>query len=519
MTFKKIAFISFIVISLLGVFFRFYHITENQFIYYDEGMWLNQDRSFVTLVANNPPKNFSELTKILGISAKLSLFTAKSLWTFLSHLRALTVGAEGWYFTRLISAIFGTLTLGITYLFARRYYDSRRVGLLALTLLAILPSHIYYSRLGLQEAFSTFCFTAGLYLYLFPHKIRWQTFFSAFLFSLVFFSNYRMIIIPALVGVCQLLISIGSKEKFPIQKYVVNTLTFLVIIFGVGALHEGANTQITFSWMFRQAGLAKGDFQLLNIFAYPYYLFRLESIFFGFLFFGNIYLCIQRQWHKIMPFALSCFMMALFSLSQEQGVRYLCAMMPLMVMAVAGLIIHLYENNKNLIFQCSVMAVTILMFSIQLFKSNEIIHFSSDYEPAMQMLLDENKNVKVLSTQHMIQKLYTSNEKNVAAAPHDMKYLFAYYSKGYRYLIIDPQAYISYTADNKHFTLQLKNYLELVTQKIQPIKEYAHFSPALLERFVLEHNDDLRKSLDFLKVNKDGRLGRLRVYDLGHIFK
>jgi len=511
------------IIILTGIFFRFYHITQNQFVYYDEGMWLNQNRSFVTLVDHNPPKSFSELLKILNIMTHLSLATAKSLWAFLSMLRGLIVGAWGWYFTRVISAVFGSLTLGITYVFARRYYDSRWTGLLSAALLAIFPSHIYYSRLALQESLTTFFFLLGLYYFLYPRKLHWKTFLSAGFLSLVFFANYRMIITPVLIGFCALWECFSRKEKFNIQKYIWHTVTFVAIIFLVGNIDKGANTNITFAWMFHQANLAQGHFDWINFFSYPYYLFRLESVFFGVFFFGNIYFIVRRQWAKLFPFAIVCLMMGLFSLSQEKGVRYLCAVMPFMVMAAAGLIVALMEDKKSpsvpffqrgKIFQRSLIVAVALMMGAHLVKGNAIAHFLTDYESSMQALVESNPRVKVLSTQHMVQKLYVDNEKDVAAAPRKLNHLAMYYMQGYRYLMMDPQVYVSYTADNNRFTPELKGYLEFVSQNVVPVKTYSHFSPALLERFVLEHNENLPQSLAFLHANKDGDLGQLKVYDI-----
>jgi len=174
---KKIVILSLILIVAIGVFFRFHNITENQFFYYDEGMWLNANRGFVSVVSNNPPQNFGETLKILNVSLKLSLSSAKSLWLFLSNLRGLFASGDSWYFSRILSAIFGTLTLLLVFLFSKRYHSSNRIALLSVALLAILPSHVYYSRLALQESLSTFCFLAGLYFYVFPRKFSIRTFF------------------------------------------------------------------------------------------------------------------------------------------------------------------------------------------------------------------------------------------------------------------------------------------------------------------------------------------------------
>ena len=155
-----------------------------------------------------------------------------------------------------------------------------------------------------------------------------------------------------------------------------------------------------------------------------------------------------------------------------------------------------------------------LMFLSQLWINVNTIRFTSGYKQSMQDLVAENQEAKVLSTQPVVQKLFAGHLKNVAPAPDDMKTLLRYYMNGYHYIIVDPQAYISYTEDKRRFTPKLENYLEFLVRYAPPLKEYDHFSPGALKRFVLEHNIDLETSLSFLKRNKDGELGKLRVYDI-----
>ena len=503
-----------IALGLLGIFVRFYQITQNQFVYYDEGMWLGANREFVAAVTYNPPHTFNELVKILQINLKLSLATAKALWLFLLNLRGFWGGVGAWYFPRMISAILGSLTLVMTFFLAKRLSQSWVIGWAALALLAILPSHVYYSRLGLQEALSTFCFIAGLYLYLFPRLFHYQTFCSALILSLAFLANYRMIIIPILIGFTEVFISLAEKTKIDLRKYIWHTLTFFAVIFLIGSLNQGSNTHITFAWMFHQGDLAQGQFDPFNFLSYPYYLFRLESVLFGLLFFGNIYFFVKRKWTKLFPFALVCFQMLLFSFAQEKGVRYLCNTMPLMAIAVSLIIADLWQDYKALFSRWIIVGLGALLIMNHLAKANAIIHFHTDYESSMQDLLTIKRDVKVLSTQSMIQKLFVPQDKNVIDPPTQTQYLMALYAKGYHYLIIDPQAYVSFTEDGQRFTPQLKSYLGFIQKQVKPIKIYPHFNPALLERFVLEHNENLRRSLTFLSHNQRGQLGALRVYDL-----
>ncbi|MCA9401488.1 MAG: glycosyltransferase family 39 protein, partial [Candidatus Omnitrophica bacterium] len=245
-----------VLLILTGIVLRFYRVTAPEFVFYDEGLYLFHNIDFLYYIQQNPAESFSALCRYLEIMFHVALSDAKAVWFFLSALRALVMDADALYFTRLLSACFGSLTIGVTFLFGKRYYRSVNAGLLAAVLLALLPSHVFYSRLGMQEAFSTFCFTLGLYWYVFSAGRHWKTFLSGVCFSLVFFSNYRMIIIPGIILFIETYQWSLTKCSFDVKKYIWNTLTFLLIVFGVGNLDQGANTEITFAWMFHQAHLS-----------------------------------------------------------------------------------------------------------------------------------------------------------------------------------------------------------------------------------------------------------------------
>ena len=87
--------------------------------------------------------------------------------------------------------------------------------------------------------------------------------------------------------------------------------------------------------------------------------------------------------------------------------------------------------------------------------------------------------------------------------------------EGYRYLIVDPQAYISWTEEMERFNPKLITYLGFIERSIKPVKVLDNFSDEILERFVFDHNENLRRSIDFLK-NNDGFYGKIRIYDIRH---
>ena len=98
--------------------------------------------------------------------------------------------------------------------------------------------------------------------------------------------------------------------------------------------------------MTHKTHLIQKQYDWFNLLSYPYYIFRFEGLWFGLLFFGNVYFLWKRQWDRIFPFALICCLMAVFTLTPDKGARYLCVAMPFMVMSVGSMIVFLYQEIK-----------------------------------------------------------------------------------------------------------------------------------------------------------------------------
>ena len=178
-----------LLLVLLGCFFRLYQITQSDFVFYDEGYYLNYSRPFGAIIQARYPSGFSELTEAVYAYIRICLGTGKALWFLLADSRYFFGGLKSWFFPRVLSAVFGILCLAVSYRFARRFYRSRSVAWLAVVILALLPSHVFYSRVGLQETLSTFLMLLGFYYYLFPRSFGPRTFVAGGLFIWVLLKN------------------------------------------------------------------------------------------------------------------------------------------------------------------------------------------------------------------------------------------------------------------------------------------------------------------------------------------
>lgn len=492
---------------------RFIGICGNRFIYFDEGMWLNHNRPLVDLISRAAPLSVLEIFKALRLFFLFSLETAKPVWSFISSLRIFFTGVEGWYFVRLVSAICGCLTVGMIWLIVKRLYNSVPLAYLSAAFLAVLPSHLYYSQLGLQEAFSAFFFLTGIYLYVRKADMNWlQIILSSFCFALVFLSNYRMIVSPLFILLAEFILSRGRKINF--QKCIWQIVIFLLFAIGVSVFNAGKSLYVSFGWIFHQTNLAEGHFEWLNFLSYPYFIFSLETFIFGILFFGSIVFIFQKDWIKFFPTAVVFLQMILFSFSQEKAARFLCVVLPFMAIGAALTVNFVFDQIKKTGLQKIFIALVVLMIVQQLVEDIKIVQFSTDYEKAMTDLKNKFGAVKILSTQNEIQTLFSSIPSDVGSVPLDhLKFLQAAQA-GYQYLLIDPQAFVSLTESRRRFTFPLAGYLGFIEKAVPPVEVYSHFSPSLLKRFVFDHNESLSQSIQFLRQNKDGRLGALKVYDM-----
>lgn len=512
-----------VVCVLGGIILRWVGLAQNDFFFYDEGYYLNENRrAFVEFISRQPLHTPGELIRGIYANLQVVLGTGKALWLFLSNLRVFFGWKEAWYFPKILSALLGSLTVGLLYLFARRYFCCNKKALWSAMLLALVPSHVFYSRLAMQEACSTFLVLLGFYFYLFPRRLGWQTFLSGFIFMLAYFSSYRLIIIPLLTGLAELLVSLDERKLPDFRKYFWHALTFGSLVLLAGSIDQGQHWQVIVPWMFYQQSLAQHEpFQWFNLFSYPYYTFKLEGFFFGLFFWSNLRWLVRRQWKMALPFLLACLQMTLFSFAEDKAARYICVVYPFMAMAIATGIVALLEKFPDGDWRRPAARVAVgMLFCGMLLNSWLILQEHSDYRPAAEFLKRQNPGVKFVTSQKWVMDLYVTNPRNVEELPRYFPLLVQKQRQGFQYLVIDPQAYVSWTRDQKRFVPPLTDYLEFVRARIEPVKIFPHLnspSQILLERFVFEHNSNFRQSLRFLELARREPLGEIRIYDLKQV--
>lgn len=498
---------------LIGIALRFYHLATSGFFFYDEGLYLNHDLLALELMRQSPPHGLTESWHALLFYLKMALGSGKSFWFFIIDSRFLFGRLHAWNFAKYAAAGFGVLSLPVVYAFAKRFYRSKEVALLAVAVMALLPGAVFYSRIALQEAFSIFLVLVGLYFYFFPRSFGWRTFMSGIFLGAAFFSNYRLLMLPVIVLTTELWFTLVEKNGGGLRKFIWFCVIFFSCVVLIGSLLDSANSKVIFAWVFHQEQMAGSRFLWVNLLSYPYYLFRLETWPFALLFFGNIYFIVRKRWDVLLPFVLVIVQMAIFSLTPEKGARYLAVMLPFAVMSVAFLIWHFLQDARVDFRHAAIFASAILAVGL-VGKSLQLAVASSAHAEAVQYLkATQGEDVKFFSSQELVDVLYLAHRKNVKAVAPNFDGLVSDYHNGFHTLILDPQTYVSLCQGDK-FTRQLRDYLAYVDGNLRPVKTFSHMNEAFLERFVFEHSENLAQSVRFLADKDIEKLSALRIYDL-----
>ncbi len=512
MTLRKIFYTICSVAVLIGILLRFYHLRQSGFFFYDEAFYLRHNLPTLEFIDHHHPVTFSDRLIALQFYFHSALASGKSLWFMAMDSRYLWGGLYDWAFPKVLAACFGVLSLPLAYLFSRRYYGSKDIALFSTALMAILPSMVFYSRIGLQEAMSVCLVLGGFYVYLFHRGLRWQTVVAGILLSAAFFANYRLIVLPALVFCLEMWEGKVLKKGIDWRKFVWFTLVFFSGVVLVGNLMDAANTTVIFAWVFHQEDMAGGSFAWVNLLSYPSYLFLLETFLFAGTFFAGFWFFFKRGRAFALPFVLVMAQMVIFSLPSEKGARYLCVMLPFAIMSVAYLLVSVSALLKG-VYRQWLLAFVVMMGALMLFKSVEIVRAHSDYERSVAFIEQHVPGAKIISTQDQVQGLYVRPYSRVVPAPARFDKLVPLYEKGYHYLVIDPQVYVGLTTGVR-FKTDLRDYLEFVDKNMTPVKTFPHMNHAMLERFVCEHSENLIQSIRFLYDSDVERMSSIRIYDM-----
>lgn len=502
-----------------GVILRLYRITDNNFFYYDTGMFLNTGRALFAPYVGDATHGAAGFLSLLGHWLTFIFQTDRPVWQAIVDARGLWGGLEAWGYIRLVSAVAGLATLVVTYTFASRFFGSRMIALGSAALLAVLPGHVFYSRVGMAESVTTFFYMMGFYFYMFPRVLGPRTFLAGLFFVCAFFSNYRLFILPALVACVELFLAFAEHRYPDVKKWACQMAVFTAFVLVAVLMPGGAYYHIASSWIMHQFGLAKAHFDWFNVLSYPYMFFRLETPLFAGLFFASFWLVIKKKWDVLMPLFIAVLQIGIFTFSSDKASRYIAAIQPFMAMTVAFLLVHFMRDGASRQIKNGAMILAALTGLMLFYKASALPQANSAYADAVNYIDQVDPASGIVATQPQVINLFVKNIRRVVPCPAINDAIFMKLPQsGYRYLVLDPQAYVSWTKNQVNFSGELAGAPGFFDTQVPPEKTFPHMNRAMFERFAFEHNQSLRGVLSY--VNRGGEHeGTVRVYNIPRGFQ
>ncbi|MCK5213874.1 MAG: hypothetical protein KAR05_00790, partial [Candidatus Omnitrophica bacterium] len=75
------------IITVFGALMRFYRVNQSDFIFYDEGYYLNYNRFFYDILLANKLATWDDYRGAIWAWTRLCLGSGKALWFMISDLR------------------------------------------------------------------------------------------------------------------------------------------------------------------------------------------------------------------------------------------------------------------------------------------------------------------------------------------------------------------------------------------------------------------------------------------------
>ena len=258
----------------------------------------------------------------------------------------------------------------------------------------------------------------------------------------------------------------------------------------------------------------------MSLIFYPTRIMFLPSkVFSSALFSGPTFILLSiKTYSKLLAFGIVLLQMLIFSFAAEKGARYLCVVLPFMAASTAIVIDDAWQRWPGRQTRIAIVMMCLFALGGMFYFSAAIAWSGTDYEKAVRFVTDREAQAVMVSTQPLVEGLFLEDDKRIVPCPQDLPALFDLYKQGARYLITDPQVFISWTANGRRFSPPLNNFLEFVLEDVRPLQTFPHLNKILLKRFVLDHNEQLWDSIVFLSRAQIRKDNQIRVYDLENIF-
>ena len=502
-----------VLILLLASFFRLYGLAQQGPILFDEASF--QIRAL-------------EIHKIISSKASYSpsylYVDSKILWlSFL--LLAQTVFGQSFIVAQLVSFVFALATILLTYALAKKMYQSHDIGLLSAFFLSVSSYHVFYSRLAVSESATIFFSLLSVYVYLIATSKKRLVLAGVAGFATgcgFLLDRFRVGLVPCFVMIIELYENrlkksgyIASLKRF----FVYSVCLLLTISLGAFLLYyvlnalgvatpnygEGLNRHLA---LHQWHGVDWSAFL-----SYPYFIVLMEG--------GSYYILlicslafITHQRSTLLPILFCVLQIIVASLMDERGARSIVAILPFLAIICAITSFNLFETSKIKKYK-RVVCVLLIVIAVMpsLINTRKLITFKSGMKKAADFILNEDATAGVISSSMYYTQLYMPGTAVTQIYQEDLKDLKNLLTRGYRYLLLDPEQYVMNTLDGVWNKTELTPVLSALTTNCSPLREISHFNAEVHRRFVFEHNRNFMQTLKMLN-HLNARSGNIYIYDL-----
>ncbi len=147
----------------LGIFLRFDGLAEKGFYIHDEAQNALAAKTMARAVVNVVSFSNAATDRLSQMSWGVTYTAARPGFIYPVAVWMLAVGDAPWA-SMAFSALFGSATILLLYFFTKRLFGAA-AALAAAALLAVMPYHVLYSRMGLTQVTTGFFFLLAAYLY------------------------------------------------------------------------------------------------------------------------------------------------------------------------------------------------------------------------------------------------------------------------------------------------------------------------------------------------------------------
>ncbi len=502
-----------LLILILASIFRFYGLPNQGIVLFDEASFQTRALEIHKVISSE----HSYSSSYLYVDSKI-------LWLAFILL-AQVVFDQSIFIIQSLSAIFALATISLTYLLAKRMYQSHMIGLLSALFLSFSSYHIFYSRLAVSESATIFFAVLSVYLYLGAksQKLYFLVGLAGMSTGMGFLlDRFRVGLVPVFMMLIEVFEIRFEKRKFidslkNILFYGFNMI--LSVMVGAFLLYQLLNT----------LGVATPDYgeglrrhlslhqfegiDFLGFFSYPFFLGQIEGASY-YVLLALSFMFIKHKRSTLLPILICAVQIIGASLADERGARSISVILPFLSILCATTIWNLYQqftikrfNRSALVF----MIVAVLFPSV--INSLKLLNFRSGMKEAGDFIVSQDTKAGVVSSSMYYTKLYMPHTQVTQIYREDYQALNDLLGQGYSYLLLDPEQYVMNTVDGAWNKTQLTPVLSAIRKGCSLEAKVRHFNTETHKRFVFEHNKNFIDTLRMLNSVND-HSGDIDIYDL-----